>query len=212
MRHARSALLLAATFFLVGSAGAWTEPVPGPDGDPPVERAPAIDEILDALGIDALAVDMFMKIEGIEGESTAGRGHEDWIEIDSFGWGATHSSSGATGQSRRRSSASFGDVIVAKKVDGSSPNLYLACASGTHYPAAELVVRKAGSGEFYFRIRLDDVRVSSVNVSGSAEHAEPMEEVALTYGKIHWEYSPQGDNASGGNVERSWDLMANKSG
>jgi type VI secretion system secreted protein Hcp len=211
MRHARSALLLAATFSLVGSVGAWTEPVPGTDGDPPFERAPALDEILDALGIDALAVDMFMKIEGIEGESTARGGHDAWIEIDSFGWGESRPQ-GGTGQSRRRSSVTFSDVSVVKKVDGSSPSLYLACASGTHYPAAELVVRKAGSGDFYFRIRLDDVRVSSVSVSASAEHAEPMEEVGLTYGKIRWEYSPQGDKAPGGNVERSWDLMANKPG
>lgn len=209
MRHARSALLLAATFFLMGSAGAWTEAVPGTDGRPPVERAPTVDELLNSLGVDALAVDMFLKIEGIKGESTAGRGHDDWIEIESFGWGAARSS-GGTGQSRRRSSASFGDMTVAKKVDDASPNLYLACASGKHYPTAELVVRKAGSGDFYFRIRLEDVLVSSVSVSGSALDAEPIEDVSLTYGKIHWEYNPEGETGPGGNVQTGWDLEANK--
>jgi type VI secretion system secreted protein Hcp len=209
MRHARSALLLAATLFLMVSAGAWTETVPGTAGGPPVERAPALDEILDALGVDALAVDMFLKIEGIEGESTASGGHDAWIEIDSFGWGESRPP-GGTGQSRRRSSVTFSDVSVVKKVDSASPHLYLACASGKHYPMAELVVRKAGSGDFYFRIRLEDVLVSSVSVSGSADVAEPIEEVSITYGKIHWEYSPQGDTGPGSNVGTGWDLEANK--
>jgi len=209
MRHARSALLLAATFFLVGSAGAWTEPVPGTVGDPPVERAPAIDEILDALGIDALAVDIFIKIEGIDGEATAGRGHDDWIQIESFDWGQSRSA-GGTGQSRRRSSASFSDLTVTKKVDGASPDLYLACASGKHIPRAELVVRKAGSSEAYFRITLEDALITSVGVSHSAGGDVPVEEVALNYGKIHWEYSPQGDAGPGEGAAAGWDVKAGK--
>lgn len=209
MRHARSALLLAATFFLVGSVGAWTESVPDADSNPPVESTAALDEILDALGLDALAVDMFMKIEGVKGESTAGRGHDDWIVIESFGWGATRPS-GATGQARRRGSTSFSDLSVTKKVDGSSPDLYLACASGKHIPKAELVVRKAGSSEAYFRIVLEDAMITSVGVSHSAGDDVPVEEVSLNYGKIHWEYSPHDDTGPGSGAAAGWDVKAGK--
>jgi len=217
MRHAHFRLLLAATLCVSGgTAEASTGPAPEADRDAAAENAPAetaasLDEILDGLGLDALAVDMFLKIDGIKGESTARGGHEDWIEIESFGWGESRPS-GGTGQGRRRSSASFSDVSVVKKVDAASPNLYLACASGKHYPTAVLEVRKAGSRESYFTIRMEDVLVSSVGVSHSADQAEPIEEVSLTYGKIHWEYTPQDETGPGGKVEASWDLQENKRG
>jgi type VI secretion system secreted protein Hcp len=222
MRHAHFRLLLAATLCVSGgTAEAWTGPAPEADRDAPAENAAAessaaetaasLDEILDALGLDALAVDMFLKIDGIKGESTARGGHEDWIEIESFGWGESRPS-GGTGQGRRRSLASFSDVSVVKKVDAASPNLYLACASGKHYPTAVLEVRKAGSRESYFTIRMENVLVSSVSVSHSADQAEPIEEVSLTYGKIHWEYAPQDGTGPGGKVEASWNLQENKQG
>jgi type VI secretion system secreted protein Hcp len=217
MRHAHFRLLLAATLCVSGgTAKARTGPAADADRDAAAENAAAetaasLDAILDALGLDALAVDMFLKIDGIDGESTARGGHEDWIEIASFGWGESRPS-GGTGQGRRRSSASFSDVSVVKKVDAASPNLYLACASGKHYPTAVLEVRKAGSRESYFTIRMEDVLVSSVSVSHSADQAEPIEEISLTYGKIHWEFAPEDKSDPGGKVEASWDLQENKRG
>ena len=217
MRHSHFRLLLAATLCVSGgTAEAWTGPAPEADRDAAAENAasgtaPSLDELLEALGLDALAVDMFLKIDGIDGESTARGGHEDWIEIESFGWGESRPS-GGTGQGRRRSLATFSDVSVVKKVDAASPNLYLACASGKHYPTAVLEVRRPGSRESYFTIRMENVLVSSVGVSHSAEQAEPVEEVSLTYGKIHWEYAPQDGKGPGGKVEASWDLQENKQG
>ena len=213
MRHAHFRLLLAATLCVSGgTAEAWTGPAPEADRDAPAENAAAessasLDEILDALGLDALAVDMFLKVDGIKGESTARGGHEDWIEIESFGWGESRPS-GGTGQGRRRSSASFSDVSVVKGVDAASPHLFQACATGKHYSSATLVIRKAGEPFDYFSIRLQDVRVSSVKLSHSEKRDVPMEEITLTYGKITWSYDPQ--DAKGGKVETGWDLMANK--
>jgi type VI secretion system secreted protein Hcp len=225
MRHARPTLFRTGTICLAAlclgaaPAGAAAGPHSGESQPAPAANEPAgvestataatLDEILRILDVDALAVDMFMKIEGIKGESTAGRGHQDWIVIDSFGWGATRSPEG-TGQSRRRSSTTFRDLTVAKKVDEASPDLYLACSSGKHIPVVELIVRKAGSPETYFRIVLENALITSVGVSHSAGDSTPTENVSLNYGKIHWEYSPQGDTGPGGKVETGWDLMANK--
>ena len=82
MRHSHFRLLLAATLCVSGgTAEAWTGPAPEADHDAAVENAPAdnvpaetaasLDELLDALGLDALAVDIFLKIDGIDGESAA---------------------------------------------------------------------------------------------------------------------------------------------
>ena len=227
MRHARPTLFRAVTICLValclgaGSAAAATgshhgeshatpagnEPEVAPAGVEVAATAPTLDRILHALGVDALAVDMFIKIDGIDGESTARGGHEDWIEIESFSWGESRPS-GGTGQGRRKSSATFSDVSVVKGVDAASPNLFQACAAGKHYPSATLVVRKAGEPVDHFSILLQDVMVSSVKLSHSEEREAPMEEITFTYGKITWSYDPQ--DAKGGKVEAGWDLKANK--
>jgi type VI secretion system secreted protein Hcp len=177
-----------------------------PAGVESVATAPTLDGILHVLGVDALAVDMFIKIDGIDGEATAGRGHEDWIQIESFSWG--ESQTPATGRARGRSQTAFSDLSVVKGVDAASPHLYQACANGKHYPTATLVVRKAGEPFDYFSIRLQDVRVSSVKLAHSTERDVPMEEVTLNYGKITWSYDPQ--DAKDGKVEKGWDLKANK--
>jgi type VI secretion system secreted protein Hcp len=182
-------------------------------GASPSEQVPLdLEALLDALGIDVLAVDMFLKIEGIEGESTAAGGHGDWIEIDSFSWGASRPST-ATGRTRGGGRTSFSDMSVVKKVDAASPNLYLACASGKHYPTATLQIRKAGEGPApYMEYRFENVRISSVSVSHSAGHAEPVEEVTLSYGKIVWTYTPADATRRGGSVEKSWNLETNREG
>lgn len=210
MRQAHFRLLLAATLCVSGgTAEAWTGPAPEADGDAAAENAASLDELLDALGLDALAVDMFRKIDGIDGESTARGGHEDWIEIESFGWGESRPSGGA-GQGRRRSSATFSDVSVVKGVDAASPRLFQACATGKHYPTAKLVLRKAGEPVDYFSIQLHDVTISSVRLSHSDEREAPMEEITLTYGKITWSYTPQ--DTRGGSVDKTWNLEENKPG
>jgi type VI secretion system secreted protein Hcp len=179
----------------------------------PSEQVPlGLEALLDALGIDVLAVDMFLKIDGIEGESTAAGGHADWIEIESFTWGASRPST-STGRTRGGSRTSFSDLSVVKRIDAASPNLYLACASGKHYPSATLQIRKAGEGPVsYMEYRLENVRISAVSVSHSAGHDEPVEEVTLSYGKIVWSYTPQDATRRGGSVERGWDLEMNREG
>lgn len=193
-------------------AGLATRAESAPTEVTPLDRqdttpATELGQILDAFGLDALAVDMFLKIEGMEGESAAARGHEDWIEIESFSWGESQTPS--TGRARGRSQAAFTDVSVVKGVDAASPQLYQACATGKHYPSATLVIRKAGEPVDYFSMRLQDVRVSSVKLAHAREQDVPMEEVTFTYNKITWSYDPQ--NGTGGKVEKGWDLMANKS-
>ncbi len=224
MRHARPAVLLAAVLLLAAgtpgpaagtpgpAAGAHTVAVRLPDASPSEQVRLDLEALLDALGINVLAVDMFLKIEGIEGESTAAGGHGDWIEIESFSWAASRPST-STGRTRGGGRTSFSDMSVVKKVDAASPNLYLACASGKHYPSATLQIRKAGEGPVpYMEYRLENVRISSVSVSTSESSAEPVEEVTLSYGKIVWTYTPADATRRGGSVEKSWNLEANREG
>ena len=91
-----------------------------------------------------MAVDMFLEIKEIPGESSKA-GHVEQIDIVSFSFGAVQSGSFARGGAGGGAGkAEFQDISIVKEVDKSSPKLFQACACGTHFPKATLYVRKAG--------------------------------------------------------------------
>src|SRR5690606_28022874 len=103
------------------------------------------------------AVDMYLKIEGIDGESTD-KNHKDWIEVQSFSWGMSNSASLSTGGGTGVGKAQFIDLKIGKNLDRASPNLFLHGAQGRHIPEVVLVLRRAGAEAYtFFQITLTDV-------------------------------------------------------
>jgi Type VI secretion system effector, Hcp len=86
-----------------------------------------------------MALDMFLKLNGVTGESKD-KIHINEIDALSWTWGMTNSGSAHVGGG----AGSVQDVTLSKFVDSSSPKLMLVCCNGTHYPSAVLTVRKAG--------------------------------------------------------------------
>jgi len=84
-----------------------------------VYAATAIAVVLMATTATA-AVDMFLKIDGVEGESKDQK-HPGTIEIESFSWGmsnpGTHGSGGGGGTGK----ASFSDLSFHKSLDNPPP-------------------------------------------------------------------------------------------
>ncbi len=154
------------------------------------------------------AVDMFLHLEGVKGESRA-KGYEGWIEVESFSWGVTNhvdlESGGGAGK------ASFSELSMGKRLDIASPELFLRVAQGKHFPTAELVLRSTGeSPEPFFRITLSQVFVTGSQVEASVDEDRPTESVSLVYGEIEWEYTPRNpDGTTGEPVAAGWDLMSN---
>jgi type VI secretion system secreted protein Hcp len=144
-----------------------------------------------------VAVDYFLKIEGIEGESKDAK-HKNEIELESFSWGETK--------------VSMQDLVVMTRTSKASPQLLLACASGQHFKSATLTVRKAGKDQQEFLVyKLSDVRVSSYQTGGSAGSDSPNDSAALNFAKIEVEYRAQ--SATGKlepPVKSGWDVKANK--
>jgi type VI secretion system secreted protein Hcp len=152
------------------------------------------------------ASDYFLKIDGIEGESTDDQ-HQNEIEILSFSWGASNSgsfSSGGGGAGK----VSFSDLSFTTRVSKATPKLMLACASGQHIPQATLVCRKSGEQPVeYLRITLSDLLVSSFSTSGSSGDDRPTESVSLNFAALLIEYRPlNADGSAGETVRASWDL------
>jgi type VI secretion system secreted protein Hcp len=144
-----------------------------------------------------MAADYFLKIDGIDGESTK-KGFENQIEIESFSWGATQSTSQATGSGSGSGKVDMQHFSFTTKINKSSPKLMVACATGQHIPSAILTARKAGGKqEEYLKWKLSDIVVSSYQTGGSAgSDTVPTDQFSLAFSKIVTEYKPQ--DAKGG--------------
>ncbi len=159
-----------------------------------------------------MATDMFLSIEGIDGESTDD-GHADWIEILAFNHGVSQPVSGASGRGGRTGGrADFAPFSVTKTIDKATADLHIYCANGKHIPTVEAEFCLATEDKHCFmKYTLTDVIVSAVSPSGSQGGDRPMEEVSFAYGKIKWEYTPiDQTGAAGATVDRTWNLETNK--
>jgi Hemolysin-coregulated protein (uncharacterized) len=156
-----------------------------------------------------MAVDYFLKIDGIPGESTDRR-HNGEIVVDSFSLGETNSGGSVTGGGGA-GKVSFQDFHFTAKFTKASPKLMLACATGVHIPSAILTGRKAGGFDFLF-VKMHDVLVSSFQ-TGESGGTVPEDAVSLAFAKIEVDYKEQKATGSLGATTRfSWDLRENKAG
>jgi type VI secretion system secreted protein Hcp len=164
-----------------------------------------------------MAVDLFLKVDGINGESQKAN-HQNEIDIVSFDFGAVQQGSFHTGGSGGGSGkAEISDIRIQKAVDKSSPLLFKACASGTHIANAIIYSQKAGDGSSpltYYQIKLEDVIVSDIHNAGSAGGDQIMESVTFNCAKVTFDYQAQ--NAQGGKdggvVTAYYDIRQNQAG
>ncbi len=157
-------------------------------------------------------VDYFLKIDGVDGESTDDK-HKGEIELESFSFGATNSGSFSSGGGGGSGKVVMQDFHFVKKVDKASAKLFTACCTGEHLKTATLTCRKAGKDQQEFlKIILSPVLVSSFQDGGSAgSDIIPMDQVALNFGKIEFKYKEQKpDGTLGGEIVGGWDVTTNK--
>jgi type VI secretion system secreted protein Hcp len=157
-------------------------------------------------------VDYFLKVDGVDGESTDDK-HKGEIQLDSWSFGGTNAGSFSSGGGGGTGKVALGDFHFVKKVDKSSAKLFTSCCTGEHLKKATLVCRKAGKDQQEFlTIILSPVLVSSFQTGGSAgSDVIPMDQVSLNYGKIEFKYKEQKpDGSLGGEVIGGWDVTTNK--
>ena len=155
-----------------------------------------------------MAVDYFLKLDGIPGESTDAK-HKGEIDVLAFSWGVSQSGS-PSGGGGGAGKAVFEDLLVVARTSKASPKLWLACASGQHLKSAVLTCRKPGKAPFEFlTITLSDVLVSSYEIDGSDEEL-PLDQVALAFAKVETAYTPQDTTGKAQPpVKTGWDRKKN---
>jgi len=138
-----------------------------------------------------MAFDLFLKIDGIQGDSQQ-KGHPGEIEIESFSWGETNAVSPASGSGGGVGKVQLQDFHFSMRTSKASPQLQLACAGGQRLGQALLTLRKAGATQFEFiKIKLSDVIVSSYNIGGSAGEDTPRDQASLAFVKIDFTFTEQ---------------------
>jgi type VI secretion system secreted protein Hcp len=159
------------------------------------------------------AVDYFLQISGVEGESTDAK-HKGWLDVDSWSWGETQTGGGGGGGGGGGAGkVSMQDFHFVTKVSKASPKLFLACASGQHLKEAKLVARKAGKAQQEFLSwTFSDLLVSSYQTGGSeGTDVLPMDQVSLNFAKIKVEYRAQkADGSLDTPISAGWDVKTNK--
>ena len=158
-----------------------------------------------------MAVDFFLKLDGIKGESADAK-HKDEIDIESFSWGVTQTASHAGGGGAGAGKASFQDFHFVMRVNVSSPSLMKSCATGQHIKLGTLTCRKAGKDQQEFlTIKMTDVIVSSYQTGGSEGGDVPFDQVSLNFAKIEVDFKRQkADGTLGPGAKFGFDIKSNK--
>lgn len=153
--------------------------------------------------------DYFLKIDGIEGESQDDK-HSKEIQVLSFSLGVANAGTGGYGSGSGAGKASMQDMHFTKLTDKSSPNLFIACCNGKHFPTATVTVRKAGEkAHEYLVYKLTEVLVSSYQTSGHGGGIA-QESLSLNFSKIELAYTPQNaDGSAGAKNMKTYDIQKN---
>lgn len=157
-----------------------------------------------------MAVDMFLRIDSIEGESEDKK-HGKEIQVVGWSWEAAQTGTSGVGGGSGAGKVEHQDLVINKLVDKASPNLYKFCCSGEHIPSADLTVRKAGGEALeYLTIHLEDLLITSFVLGGEPKNDQILETIRINFTRAIITYQPQDKAGAGvGPVIGGWDLKAN---
>lgn len=162
-----------------------------------------------------MSSNMFMKLDGIAGESTD-NAHSGEFEIMSFNFSAnqptsaTRSTSGAATVER----VYLSEFSVSKYLDIGTPDIIMYCCQGKPIKTITITCFRADAVSEkpveYLKYELSDSIVSNYSISGGPGDI-PVENLSFNYAKITWNYIPQKESggAAEGNKTAGWDLFKN---
>ncbi len=171
------------------------------------------------LAIGTASAQIIMRAVDSEGRVIKGeaflRGYEDLIEVQSYSMGIAGCSnvSGTAGTSRAKCAATIGDLNWTTILDRSSTSFKKALLEGKALQSLDLTFIGGNQevSRVYYRIRMEDVLITSFQESGSSAD-RPFTSVSASGSRIAWAYYYY-DQQSGAKVEESkfgWDVARNR--
>jgi len=158
-----------------------------------------------------MAVDMFLKIDGIKGESEDDK-HKGEIDVLAWSWGASQTGTMHTGGGGGAGKSNIQDISITKWIDSSSHKLLKAVSIGDHIKEALLTVRKAGSKPLeYIKLNMKDCLISSVSTGGSGGEDRLTENISINFAVFEYTYTPQKIDGTGDSpLPFKFDIKANE--
>lgn len=156
-----------------------------------------------------MALQIFLQIPGIRGESTAA-GHEQWIELNSVSFGVSTAVAVPTGQLGK---PQFDAVPATKPLDSTSFPLYnyAPTAKGIDGALIEIVGQAGDVQRVLYRVDL--TKGKFVAVSSQIQNAQAQGQETLQFWCSQMQWSTNSVSASGASVvafQTGWDVVNNK--
>lgn len=157
-----------------------------------------------------MAVDIFLKLDGVTGESRDSK-HAKEIDILSWSWAAEQSGKAGLQGGAGAGKVKVHDITLQKFVDKSSPTLMLFCCNGKHISKGTLTMRKAGENPLeYLKVELEEILISSYSTGGTNSDDLQIENISLNFAKFNKTYTPQSkDGSAEGAVVAGWNIAEN---
>lgn len=161
-----------------------------------------------------MAIDAYLHIEGIKGESTDSA-HSGWIELTSAHWGVAQprSATASTGGGHTAERCEHRTLSLSKLADLASPILMQTASMGKTIPKAKLEFMRAdGDGKpvKYYQVELENVMIAHIDQL-MRDSGLLHDEIGLRFSKIKWSYTQQKiGGGAGGSTVGGWDLACNK--
>lgn len=156
-----------------------------------------------------MAFDAYLKLDGIEGESTA-KGNEKQIMVESFSWGGSNPAEiSPRGSGVGAGRVTLSSFSIIKRQDSASPELFEHLCTGQHIKKGWLYVRKQGGTQGIFHeLEFETLLVDSLQWSGSSGGEDiPTEEASFAFKKVTFGYAKQKKDGSMEAMKRKiWDI------
>ena len=155
-----------------------------------------------------MAINSYLSLKGIKGASQI---KADAIDVLSASFGVSNATSiQVTSQELKSGKAHLSGISFMKASDKSSPDLYIYCCTGKMIDEATLSYLKQDKGgkqQEYLKITMDNVYVSSYQISGSGEDMH--ESVVIEAAKVKFSYNPEEKGELKGFIDKTYDAVKN---
>jgi type VI secretion system secreted protein Hcp len=141
-----------------------------------------------------MAVDYFLKLDTVDGESTD-KDHKNQIQLLSFSWGASNTSSVAGTGGSGAGKVDLSDFSVMTFFDKATPKLFKNITKGTHFKTGNVEAVKSGSdGKPYLKLDFKEMFCTSLQMSASNEI--PTVSISFSYNEVKMEYFAQNEQGN----------------
>lgn len=141
-----------------------------------------------------MAVDYFLKLDGIEGESQDEK-FKNTVQLLSWSWGGSNVSSVSGTGGSGAGKVDLSDFSVMANFDKSTPKFFKSITKGTHIATGTLSAVKSGAeGKPYLKVDFKELFVSGLQISASSE--VPSVSISFSYNEIKIDYSMQNEQGN----------------